>query len=128
MRKRTTDVGKVNKGLDRIGGVVQSSPGLAARTRAMLAGDLPCPDLEAEPMGRMLHVPMRIPERMVARADALIPLLEGDPRLELSGAVVRAKVLRLALAVGLAQLERDTAERASTAPTAPTAKPKRRGG
>jgi hypothetical protein len=74
----------------------------------MLRGELACPDMEADDMVRMLHVPMRIPEKMVERADALLPLLTDDPRFEDTG-IDRAKLLRKALAIGLAQLERDVA-------------------
>ena len=109
MKRKTTEVRRVRAGLDRIGGAVEGRPALADRTAALLRGDLRCPDLEAAPMGKMLHVPLRLPEKLVGRADALVPLLESDPRMEAVGRVVRATVLRLALSIGLAQLERDTA-------------------
>ncbi len=111
------DAAGVVAGLDLIGGGVERSPELAARTAAMLWGELACPDMEADDMGKMKHVPMRLPEQMVERLDALVPLLEDDRRMEVGGEVDRAKVIRLALSIGLAQLERDTAATEAESPT-----------
>lgn len=51
------------------------------------------------------HVPMRLDPDIVARADALVPILAADPVLSSVGQVTRAAVLRMALRLGLDALE-----------------------
>ena len=109
MIPRASDRGGVNAALDLMSAEIHGKPEAAARLAAMLSGALRCPDMEADEMGKMKHVPMRLPEQMVERLDALVPLLEDDRRMEVGGEVDRAKVIRLALSIGLEQLERDTA-------------------
>lgn len=49
---------------------------------------------------------LRLPADMLDRADALAPLVAADPERAGTGAVNRSDVLRLALAKGMAALER----------------------
>ena len=58
---------------------------------------------------RMPTVQLRLPEAYLARAEALVELLEGDPVLAASGRGTRSAVLRLAIHHGLAFLERKKA-------------------
>ena len=65
--------------------------------------------LEAE---REVPTSMRLPRRLLARADALAPLLEGHPAFaaRVASWVSRSAVLRAALERGLEALEGDTAK------------------
>jgi len=125
--KTTTKTTRTRAGLDRIGDVVQGRPELAERTRRMLAGDLPCPDLETDGMGQMVYVPLRLPEDLVARADALAPRLQRDPRIVAAGRSGRSTVMRLALALGIDALEQGAPAAAPAEPAPITGKTKRRG-
>lgn len=51
---------------------------------------------------------IRVPSTLAERADALTPILAADPELGAVGRVTRSAVLRLALARGLASLERSS--------------------
>jgi len=89
-------------------------PHLRERTAAMLAGDLPCPDLdepEAEPMptAAMKTIPVRLPPALVDRLDAVTPAAAAAPELATAGKVTRSDVLRLAVLKGLEQLEAEYA-------------------
>lgn len=64
----------------------------------------------------------RPPADLVARADALVPVLEADPETRVHGRVSRSTVLRLALLRGLASLEVEHGQRP------PSPAPQRRGG
>lgn len=91
--------------LDELRALLASDPDLAARTAAMLDGELPCPALE-EPMDPTLTI--RLPEEIMARADALIPALEADPAIRAHGRVTRSTAIRIAILRGLDALEADT--------------------
>jgi len=71
----------------------------------MLAGELPCPDLEDETMTERPLESVRLPADLMARAEALVPLMEKDPELSAFGRVSKSAVVRLALHRGLANLE-----------------------
>jgi hypothetical protein len=70
-------------------------------------------DLQDE--GREVPTSMRLPERLLARADALAPLLEEHPAFSarVSSRVSRSAVLRAALERGLEALESDTGKATS---------------
>lgn len=122
--KRTVDLRKINEGLDEIGAMVRSSPELAERTRAMLAGDLPCPALEGAPMPtRMVYTPLRVPEDLVNRAEALAPEIHRLGLLTVGGRATKATVFRYAIAIGLEFLE----GKLGVPDAESKAKPKRRG-
>lgn len=57
------------------------------------------------------HVPVRIPEALLERAEALRPALASVPELAAMGTVSRAAVIRLAIVRGLASLEAEHAAR-----------------
>lgn len=80
-------------------------PDLAERTNKLLAGNLPCPDLEEETMAERPLESVRLPADLMARAEALVPLIEKDPELSSFGRVNKSSVVRLALHRGLKNLE-----------------------
>ena len=105
---RTVDLARerrIRRHLARLRGLLEADPGLEARTRGMLAGEIPCPDLE-DPMAHDAAVNLRLPQALLDRAEALVPALEADPKLQASR-VTRAVVIRLALAKGLEALEEE---------------------
>lgn len=53
------------------------------------------------------QVTLRLPAGLVARLDALIPVLEQKPQIAAMGKVTRSKAARLALLRGLDALERE---------------------
>ena len=94
---------RIRRNLAKLRDLLDADPGLDERTRAMLAGELDSPDLE-EPMAHDAAVNLRLPRALLDRAEALVPALESDPKLQASR-VTRAVVIRLALAKGLEALE-----------------------
>lgn len=70
------------------------------------------PDQETDDMAKKPPPPaaVRISSEFADRADALIEALADDPRLRAHGYRSRAGVLRLAMALGLEQLEAEIAE------------------
>jgi len=56
-------------------------------------------------MSMDVQTSMRLPSSLLERADALIESLQLDPSLSMMGSMTRSKVLRLALARGLEDLE-----------------------
>ena len=54
-----------------------------------------------------IQTSIRIPEDFVRRADALARKLGKTPRFVALGEMTRSKALRLAIAVGIEQLERE---------------------
>ncbi|MDD9942058.1 MAG: hypothetical protein OXU20_13520 [Myxococcales bacterium] len=59
-------------------------------------------------------VTLRLPETLVARADALIPRLRDDDQMIMVGRVSRSNVLRWAVLKGLEALEREHPQPAKT--------------
>lgn len=49
---------------------------------------------------------IRLPDELIARADALVEKLAGNPELALHGKVTRAVILRLAMLRGIEGLEK----------------------
>ena len=56
--------------------------------------------------GPMPQTTMRIPQALIERADALVPKMNDIPVQRARGTVSRSDVLRLAMARGMAALER----------------------
>lgn len=96
---------RVRAHLDELRAMLAGNPDLAERTNDMLAGDLPCPDLEEETMAERPLESVRLPADLMARAEALVPLMEKDPELSAFGRVNKSSVIRLALHRGLLNLE-----------------------
>lgn len=110
---KPVDLARARAAEERIAARVAANPALAARTSAMLAGELPCPDLE-DPMPRAGQHPfnVRLPATIIARLDALIPAAHTAPELVTTGRITRSDVIRVALVRGLAQLEAELADAA----------------
>ena len=107
-------------------GLLDSDPGLAERTSAMLGGALPCPDLEVSPMADdRVSLTIRVPDSYLDRSDALLDKLDklyrGPDPLGLWDSVrmSRSLVLRVALDRGLADLEREVEGKPAAAPEKP---------
>jgi len=99
-----------------MGALLAAKPHLRARTAAMLAGDLACPDLEEEqpmPANRNPQSPvnLRLPADLIARVDALVPEARRLPDLAMLTTITRADVLRLALVKGVGQVEAELAKK-----------------
>lgn len=58
-------------------------------------------------MAKLSLLTLRLPERLVAEADSLIPVAAERRELSTQGSVSRAAVLRLAIALGLSEIRRD---------------------
>lgn len=88
--------------LARLGRVLCERPEVKERTGRYLAGDL-----EGGPMAEnMSNRTLRLPDALLARAEALIPVMEKDPAiLPWGGTINQSIVLRAALAAGLDALE-----------------------
>lgn len=97
---------RIKAHLDGLRTVLEDNLDLTKRTHEMLAGELPCPDLEDEAMTERPLESVRLPADLMARAEALIPLIKKDPELSAFGQVNKSSVVRLALHRGLADLER----------------------
>ena len=106
------DLAAVRAAEARLDRLLADHPELRDRTAAMLAGDLPCPDLE-EPMAVTRNpqspVNIRLPQSLLDRADALVPVAGQAPELATQTTITRADVLRLAVLRGLAALEAELA-------------------
>ena len=106
---------RIRARVDELGELLSGRPDLAERTRAMLAGELPCPDLDnlEEPMGTNdAAVNLRLPSTALDRAEAMVEALAADPMLRAAGrGVSRSTVLRLAVLRGLDSLEAELAAR-----------------
>jgi hypothetical protein len=106
----TVDLERVRAAEARLERLLAEKPHLRERTAAMLASELPCPDLE-KPMPPPTQTPLnlRVPPALLARAEALVPVAGAAPELGTLPSVTRADVLRLALLRGLAVLEAELA-------------------
>ena len=91
---------RVRRRLDRLAALLNSNPGLAARTRAALAGRLPW---EERTMPR--NVNLRMSDAMLARLARLRRVVRLDGALRRS----QSAVVRLAVARGLDALEAEYA-------------------
>lgn len=85
--------------------LLADNPELAARLRALLAE----PDSEAPVTTKKKETaptPLRLTPELLARAEALVPVLSNVPSVASFGRVTRSTVLRLALYMGLEDLEK----------------------
>ena len=109
-KRKPVDLARVRAAEERLAELVAANPQLAARTAAMLAGDLACPDLDQEDRPKMTTTKtttLRLPPDLVTRADALVPQAGRAAELGTMTRITRSDVLRLALLRGLAVLERE---------------------
>lgn len=103
---------RIRSNLAELRELLATDPRLTERTGAMLAGALPCPDLEDDMTNdKELPTSMRLPARLIERADALVDKLQDHPQFEAMTRVTRATVLREALARGIAELEQEAEQR-----------------
>ncbi len=115
---KVIDLPRANAALARLEALLTANPELRDRTQRMMAGELPCAELE-EPMGEkdkkrnMATVPLRLPHDWLQRADDLAPILAEVPDLAWAGSMTRAAVLRLAIREGLNLLESQHKARAA---------------
>ena len=85
--------------------LLDGDPKLAERTRAVLAGELSCPELEDPKMnGADEQISIRVPEGTQDRAEALIPALDGEAEFR-AFRCTKSAILRLAIMRGLDLLE-----------------------
>jgi len=84
---------------------IEGNPRLAERTAAMLRGDLRAPGLEEPRMnGAEEQVSIRVPGGTLARAEALVPVLNDAPEFRVLRCT-KSAILRLAILRGLEALE-----------------------
>ena len=102
---------RVRAHLDDLRDLLDGEPDLAERTHEMLAGELPCPDLEDETMAERPLESVRLPADLMERAEALVPLMKKDGELAAFGRVSKSSVVRLALHRGLVSLEEQYSKR-----------------
>ena len=107
---KAMDLQAVGNALATIRRTLAEHPEVRERTAALFAGDPTTGDLDAlstqEASMATLHpIPVRLPEALVARLDALVPLLADAPELATKANVTRADALRLCVLRGLEALE-----------------------
>lgn len=112
---KPTDLQAVGNALAVIRRTLTEHPEVRERTAALFAGDPTTGDLDAlrpqeENMATLRAIPVRLPEALVARLDALAPLLTDAPELATKGNVTRSDALRLCVLRGLEVLEAEHAE------------------
>jgi hypothetical protein len=83
--------------------LLSADPDLAARTLDALEGRIPATALEQDVNDTQITA--RFPLGLVARLDALVPLVAADPRWRAFGRVTRSTVLRLCVEEGLGAIE-----------------------
>lgn len=115
---------RINQSTAKLKKMLSDNPRLAERTKAMLAGDLPCPDLENQPMVKEKQLSMRIDPELIERADNILPHMANDPKLK-AFSISRSTVLRTALSLGLDRLEGQYPESITTEPEKPRTKRKK---
>lgn len=102
------DLARARAAEEALAHLLAEKPHLRERTAEMLAGDLPCPDLEEPTMPEKANlnpVTLRLPAAMLSRADALIEQAPTIPELAVVPKATRADILRVALLRGLTALE-----------------------
>lgn len=110
MPRSTVDLPRARRARDALDALLQNNPALAERTARWARGELPGPTVE-DLMGRPKQitegqVQVRLPGDLLARAEALVPVLTAAvPDLRAWGPVSRAAVIRVALLRGLDALE-----------------------
>ncbi len=108
MKSKPVDLAAVQQALADIRQVLADCPEVRERTAAFLASD---PDeqtlSELQEATTMTQNPLtlRIPEGMLERLDALVPVIASAPELATVATVKRSDVIRVCLLRGLAVLE-----------------------
>lgn len=107
---KAVDLQAVGNALAVIRQTLTEHPEVRQRTAAFLAGDPTEGDLDAlrpqeENMATLRAIPVRLPEPLVDRIDALVPLLGDAPELATAANVTRSDALRLCVLRGLEVLE-----------------------
>ena len=107
---KAVDLQAVGNALETIRRTLREHPEVRERTAALFAGDPTTGDLDAlrpqeENMATLRAIPVRLPEALVDRLDALVPLLADAPELAMKANVTRADALRLCVLRGLEVLE-----------------------
>jgi len=110
----TIDLQAVGDALTTIRRTLDEYPEARERTAAFLAGDPTERDLDAlraqeDEMPTYSPLTVRVPTPLVARLDALVPLLADAPELTMSATVTRSDALRLCVLRGLEALEAEYA-------------------
>ena len=105
-----TDLQAVGNALATIRRTLREHPEVAGRTAALFAGDPTTGDLDAlqpqeESMATQAPLTVRVPQALVDRIDALVPLLGDAPELATAANVTRSDALRLCVLRGLEVLE-----------------------
>jgi len=106
----STDLQAVSNSLATIRRTLREHPEVRERTAALFADDPTTGDLDAlrpqeENMPVYAPLTVRVPESLVARIDALVPLLADEPELAAAANVTRSDALRLCVLRGLEVLE-----------------------
>jgi len=105
--RRPVDLARARAAEVELEALLTAHPELRERTALFLAGKLA--GRKDEPMSeKQSPQVVKIPAFLVARARALVPHLEGTPTMAAAPRVTGAAVLRVALSIGLAELERRT--------------------
>lgn len=107
---KAVDLQAVGDALATIRRTLREHPEVRERTAALLAGDPTTGDLDAlRPQEAIMasHSPLtvRVPQALVDRLDALVPLLADAPELAMKANVTRSDALRLCVLRGLEVLE-----------------------
>lgn len=107
---KAVDLQAVGNALATIRRTLAEHPEVRERTAALFAGDPTESDLEAlstqeESMATQAPLTVRVPQALVDRIDALVPLLGDEPELATKANVTRADALRLCVLRGLEALE-----------------------
>ena len=107
---KAVDLQAVGDALATIRRTLREHPEVRERTAALLAGDPTTGDLDAlQPqeanMATQAPLTVRVPQALVDRLDALVPLLADAPELATQANVTRSDVLRLCVLRGLEALE-----------------------
>jgi len=105
---KAVDLQAVGNALATIRRTLAEHPEVRERTAALFAGDPTTGDLDAlqeESMATQAPLTVRVPQALVDRIDALVPLLADAPELATAANVTRADALRLCVLRGLEALE-----------------------
>jgi hypothetical protein len=107
---KAVDLQAVSDALATIRRTLREHPEVRERTAALFAGDPTTGDLDAlqpqeESMASYAPLTVRVPQALVDRIDALVPLLGDEPELATAANVTRSDALRLCVLRGLEALE-----------------------
>ena len=107
---KAVDLQAVGNALAVIRRTLTEHPEVRERTAALFAGDPTTGDLDAlqpqeESMATQAPLTVRVPQALVDRIDALVPLLGDAPELATAANVTRSDALRLCVLRGLEVLE-----------------------